>query len=187
MEHLPLAACVCLNLFILMATLDGLYFHLWKYRLYARAESLYEHKLHTIRAFLFIPIVFFLFVRNFAGPLLWFGIFFLLVDFVVEFLDVFCERNSRALIGGLSSTEYATHIAATTFRVAAIALILGSKPASAWNGSTPLVAKEYPVLVSLSGVNILVGNFLVSVLHLWLMQKKYRIKTSPSQSSGGLR
>lgn len=66
-EQLMIAATIFLALFALVAAVDGLYFHLWKYRLYARPESVYEHKLHTVRAFLFIPIVFFLFYQNFGG------------------------------------------------------------------------------------------------------------------------
>ena len=43
-----------LALFAAVGAYDGLYLHLWKYRLYAREESRREHALHTAVAFLFV-------------------------------------------------------------------------------------------------------------------------------------
>jgi len=57
MDNVMIAATVCLILFSFVAGFDGIYFHFYKYRLYARAESLYEHKMHTLSAVLFTPIV----------------------------------------------------------------------------------------------------------------------------------
>ncbi|MBP8196847.1 MAG: hypothetical protein KAY55_06715, partial [Deltaproteobacteria bacterium] len=48
-------AVFSLLLFTTIAGVDGLYFHLYRYRLYARPASLYEHKLHTVNAVLFVP------------------------------------------------------------------------------------------------------------------------------------
>jgi hypothetical protein len=174
MEHLVIAATICLSIFGLVAALDGLYYHLWKYRLHTRAESRYEHKLHTLRAFLFIPIVLLLFAGNFGGHLLWLAIFFLLIDHSVEIIDVLSEKDSRASIGGLSSREYAAHALAITLRSFATVLILAAKPASAWQLSSPLVlAQAYPQWVSLSAINMTVVNIVVGGIHLWLMQKRY--------------
>lgn len=166
---------VFLVLFLLVATADGIYFHLWKYRLYARRESLYEHQLHTVRAFLFIPIVFFLYFANFGGIALWAGVFFVALDLIVEMLDVFCENDSRAALGGLTSLEYAAHVAATTFRIASLTLILAAKPLSAWSLSAPIVLSEgsAPAAVALAA-NVMLGNFLVGVLHLLLPNEKFR-------------
>jgi hypothetical protein len=51
-----------------LAALDGLYLHLWKYQLHVRPESAAEHRLHTTRAVLFVPILVLLFARDFGGP-----------------------------------------------------------------------------------------------------------------------
>lgn len=174
MNYLVTTGSVFLVLFLLVATIDGLYFHLWKYRLFARTESLYEHKLHTIRAFLFIPIVFFLFYADFGGITLWAGIAFILLDLIVEMLDVFTENDSRTSLGGLTSLEYAAHVAATTFRVAAISFILAAKPASAWSLSSPLIIGEYNSLIQMNAANTMIGNLLVGILHLLLMSKNFR-------------
>lgn len=174
MSYLVTIGSVFLVLFLLVATIDGLYFHLWKYKLFTRAESIYEHKLHTIRAFLFIPIVFFLFYTNFGGIALWTGIAFILLDLAVEMLDIFTENDSRASLGGLTSLEYAVHVTATTFRIAAISFILAAKPVSAWSLSSPLIIGEYSSLISMNAINTMIGNLLVGVLHLLLLSKNFR-------------
>lgn len=174
MSYLVTMGSVFLVLFLLVATIDGLYFHLWKYKLFARIESLYEHKLHTIRAFLFIPIVFFLFYADFGGIALWAGVAFILLDLIVEMLDVFTENDSRTSLGGLTSFEYAAHVAATTFRIAAISFVLGAKPASAWSLSSPLIIGEYTSLIQMNAANTMIGNLLVGILHLLLMSKNFR-------------
>ncbi len=170
-----IVATVFLGLFGLLAALDGLYFHLWKYRLYARAESAYEHMLHTIRAFLFVPIVFLLFYGDFQGWALWTGVAFIIADVVVEIVDVLDENDSRRKIGGLSSIEYATHVVATTARVAAFVLALAAKPAAAWSLNTPLSAGMGDSLTNLVAVNVVAANLLVGLLHVWLMLPRYRV------------
>jgi hypothetical protein len=175
-EQLINAAAIFLVLFSMVAAIDGLYFHLWKYRLYARPESLYEHKLHMARAFLFVPIVYFLFYRNFGGPALWLGVFFIAVDLVIEMLDVLDENKSRAKIGGLSSTEYAIHVFATTLRTACIALALADKPLSAWSLSSPIILEQQFPMANFIAFNIIPGNIVTAFLHVWLMRDKYRSK-----------
>ena len=66
-----LCAVLCLVLFTTIAGVDGLYFHLYRYRLYARPASRYEHKLHTINAVLFVPQVVLLFCLQVSGLWLW--------------------------------------------------------------------------------------------------------------------
>src|SRR5215207_9622210 len=115
-EHLMSAATVFLMIFGAVADYDGLYLHLWKYRLYARPESRREHKLHTAQGILFVPVIFFLFYKDFGGWALWAGVLFLSAEQVVEICDVLDERDSRASLGGLSSAEYAAHVIAITAR-----------------------------------------------------------------------
>jgi hypothetical protein len=178
-EQLMTAATIFLILFGLVAAFDGLYLHLWKYRLYAREESLAEHKLHTLQGFLFIPVVFFLFYQDFGGWALWAGVLFIALEQIVEIADVLSENKSRAGLGGLSSTEYAAHVIAITARTVAIALALAAKPLSAWSLDSPLVLGPEHAMASHVAFNTIVGNVLVVTLHLWLMRGKYRAASQP--------
>lgn len=174
-ERLIVAGTVFLVLFAAVGAYDGLYLHLWKYRLYAREESLYEHKLHTAVAFLFVPVVWLLFSGNFGGLALWTAVIFVIVSFVVELMDVLEENDSRASLGGLSREEYAAHVVAITSRVAAVALALAAKPLAAWSLSSPLVlGAEYPDWLTFVGEQVLFGNVAVGALHLWLMRRRFR-------------
>jgi hypothetical protein len=179
-EHLIAAGTVFLILFAAVGAYDGLYLHLWKYRLYAREESRYEHKLHTAVAFLFVPVVWLLFAGNFGGLALWAAVALVAASFVVELMDVAEENGSRAGLGGLSREEYIAHVLAITTRVAAVALALAAKPVAAWSLSAPLVLEaEYPAWVTFVGEQMLFGNVAVGALHLWLLGDRYR-STSPA-------
>ena len=175
-EHLMNLATIFLMLFGIVAAVDGLYLHLWKYRLYARPESRYEHKLHTAQAFLFVPIVFFFFYQNFGGWALWTGVLFIAFEQVVEIMDVLDENDSRASLGGLSSTEYAAHAIAITARTAAIALAVAAKPLSAWSLEAPLVIGTAHSWASSVALKMIIGNLIVAALHVWLMQRKYQVE-----------
>lgn len=177
MEHLWMTATLALVLFSIVAGMDGVYFHLLKYKLYARKESRYEHILHTIRAFLFMPIVFLLFFQNFGGILLGFALFLIGIDLFVEMFDVFSEQDSRASIGGLSSLEYACHIMATTLRITAIVLILAAKPFASWSFSAPyLLDLKYPGWIQLTALNMIGGNLIIFGWHLWVLRSNYQEK-----------
>lgn len=173
-EQLMTTATVFLMIFGAVAAVDGLYLHLWKYRLYARPESLREHKLHTAQGALFAPVVYLLFYADFGGLALWTAVLFLAFEQVVEILDVLDERDSRAGLGWLSSFEYALHAVAITARTAAVALALAAKPLAAWSLDAPLVAGPGHGWASSVGLQMVVGNVLVVGLHVWLMLPRYR-------------
>jgi hypothetical protein len=177
-EHLISAATVFLILFGIVAAFDGLYLHLWKYRLYARPESRREHKLHTAQAFLFVPVLFFLFYKDFGGWALWAGVLFIALEQVVEIIDVLDENDSRASLGGLSSTEYATHVIAITARTVAIALALAAKPLSAWSLDAPVVIGPEHSFASGVAFKTIIGNLIIAGLHVWLMRSKYHVESS---------
>lgn len=175
MNHLMIAALICLALASVLGIIDGSYYHLQKYRLYAHAESRFEHQLHTIRAFLFAPIIWLLFGRNYGGWLLWLGVLVFAVDAIVELIDVLVENRSRAKMGGLSTGEYAIHINATGLRIAAIALVLAAKPLPAWTLSSPsLIEPDYPAWLGWLALLVAGGSLIGGAQHLWLMRAKYR-------------
>ncbi len=162
------AAALALLVFAALSALDGLYLHLWRYRLHAHRSSWLEHVWHTGRAILFVPVLALLFVVPSAGALLWAGIAVVIADQGLELLDVLSEKDSRAPLGGLGSFEYAFHIAITTARVTAVVLALAARPSGAWSLDAP------PVLAAVSGpwatvaAGLLPGAAVVAALHVWL-------------------
>ena len=78
---------------------DGLYYHLYKYRLYERPASRLEHQLHTANVTIFVPQVFLLFWMQPHGLWLWLALLTFVASLVVEFFDVLCEPASRRDLG----------------------------------------------------------------------------------------
>jgi hypothetical protein len=105
---------VLVLLFIILGTFDGLYFHLWKYKLHLLPAARREHIIHTARAFVFVPLSTLLFVYNSAGILLWTAVALLLADAYLELIDILEERKSRAPLGGITSEESAIHVFASS-------------------------------------------------------------------------
>ncbi|MBX7221070.1 MAG: hypothetical protein K1Y36_14070 [Blastocatellia bacterium] len=174
MPNLMYPATVFLMLFGVVAAFDGLYLHLWKYRLHTRAESLVEHRWHTLRVFLFLPVVYGLFYRNSGGWALWLTVILVGIDFGVALLDVLEENQSRASLGGLSSTEYAIHVVTMTLHTVAISLALAARPLAAWSLTAPLEIGPQVSFSTWVALQMLPGNLLIGILHVWLMQPKYR-------------
>jgi hypothetical protein len=174
------AATVLLLIFAGLSLVDGLYIHLWRLRLHARPESYREHLWHTARAILFSPIVLLLFAAPTAGAVLWIGIALFAVDQVVELLDVVEERPSRASIGGLSSLEYAVHVVLITLRVAAVALVLASRPAAAWGLDAPGVLGAHPGTITAAVTQLVPGAVLAAGLHVWLAWRHRPVRAWPA-------
>ena len=153
--------------FALLGVVDAVYFHFWKYNLHTHLQSIYEHKLHTIRSIAFPVIVYFLYSQNFGGAYLWFGAFAVGVDLIALGLDVVAEFDSRENIGGLPRTESLIHIFANGLHFASIALILSIKPASAWLYSSEILLDgSYPwFTVSVAKV-LIAGGSLVALTHI---------------------
>jgi hypothetical protein len=170
---------IFLILFAAVAAVDGIYYHLLKYRLFERKESIFEHRLHTVRAFLFIPIVYLLFYGDFSGLLLWAGLIFVGADLIVELVDVFSENDSRAGIGGLTSAEYAAHVTATTFRIAALSFAIAAKPLAAWSLTGEVAVYETSQFAQFIALNVIIGNLAVGLLHVALMFEPIRRYSLP--------
>lgn len=172
MEHLVILGFVFLNLFMVLGAVDLFYFHIWKYKLHTRAESRYEHKLHMAFAFLMVPVAFLLYYQNFGGYALWAGVLFVGAALSTELLDVFSENDSRASIGGLSTLEYALHVALTILKVASFAFIFASKPVTAWELSSPFVLGSYGWLGEMMALKVMIGSGGVGLLHLALLHRR---------------
>jgi hypothetical protein len=172
MEHLITLSLVFLNLFMIVGAVDLFYFHIWKYQLHKRPESRLEHKLHMTFAFLMVPLAFFLYYQNSGGWALWAGVFFVVAALGTEMADVFSEGDSRASIGGLTTAEYSLHVAATISKVAAFVFIFAAKPVAAWDLASPAVLGTYGWMAEMMALQVMVGSFIVGVLHLALLNRK---------------
>ena len=172
MEHLVILGFVFLKLFMIVGAVDLFYFHMWKYKLHTRPESIYEHKLHGIFALIMVPIAYFLYYQNSAGWALWAGVFFVVAALTVEMLDVFSEGDSRASVGGLTTGEYALHVAATILKVASFAFIFGTKPVAAWSLGSPISLGSYGYMGEMMAIQVMVGSLFIGLLHFALLNKR---------------
>ncbi len=174
METIYYLSAMFLILFMLLATYDGLYLHLWRYELFKREESVFEHKTHTIRAVLFPLIVWFIFINmdNFS---FYIGISLILLDLVVLAIDAYSEKKSRQFMDGLPKWEYIIHLFSNGFHFAAIALLLATRINVTENGlllSTIVNISKGQELLNFISVNIIPGAILMALLHLFLIFPK---------------
>ena len=177
MSHLVILGFVFLNLFMVLGAIDLFYYHIWKFKLHKRPESRYEHKLHMAFAFLMVPVAMLLYYQNLGGIALWAAVFFVAAALSTELLDVFSEGDSRASLGGLSSGEYALHVAVTILKVASFAFMFAAKPSIAWGLSSPMNLGSYGFMGEVIALQVAIGSGLVGCLHIALL----RPSLSPSQ------
>lgn len=164
---------VFLILFSGLAFIDGIYLHLWKYKLYKYKETIFEHKLHTIRAVFFPFQLVGLFMFGIEGWLFGLVLFLAMVDLFVQILDMWEEKGARARFGGLSSAEYILHVTLTSLHSSMLLVYLISKPnASNFLGKTQIVYSQnwHSIVAS----NLLPGAILVALLHLILCHPYFR-------------
>lgn len=111
---------VLFTVFLFVAAIDGFYYHLHRFRLWAHPDTWAEHVLHTARAVLTPPILWALYAAE--GPGLTFAAVLVGLDVVATMLDVRAEPDSRRRFGGLPRGEWAVHVVATLLHVAALAI-----------------------------------------------------------------
>lgn len=167
-------ATLMLLLFGLLATFDGVYLHLFKYRLYRHKESRFEHITHTIRALLFPFILYFLFLQQTTAAF-YAGITFVILDLITLGVDAFVEKDSRAFMGGLPRWEYIIHLFVNGFHFASIAVFLALKLDIGAEGISfrhgfPGV-KAFEQFAWLAG-QLIPGALLFGVLHVVVMFPK---------------
>jgi hypothetical protein len=148
MPGLLLVSVVPLFGAFLLGALDGVYFHLRRYRLFAFTETRGEHVLHTVRAFLVLPPLGLLYLADASGVCLWTAVASIAVDQIMLALDLREEATSRTRFGGLAPAEYQIHVAANGLHGIALALALASRPTTAWGLSAcSLGASSLPLAV----------------------------------------
>ena len=175
MPSLIIPATILLLIFSLIGSIDLFYLHLWKYKLFASGDSLYEHRIHTLQAGTFAGVIFFLICGDFKGLLLVVGLLFVAADVAVEIVDILCEKESRATRGGLSTFEYLLHVVMSATKFGFVVLALAAKPLSAWHLTwLRPETNNYPFLVLLIGWSMFVFALLSATFQLWLQNSRYR-------------
>ncbi|WP_343487205.1 hypothetical protein [Allomuricauda sp. d1] len=175
MDILFFLATICLVLFMVLATYDGFYLHIFKYALFNREESIFEHKTHTARAVLFPLIVWFLFIdETQAGFLI--GVSLAVLDIVVLAIDAYSEKESRGFMGGLPRWEYIVHLFSNAFHFSAIVLVLSIKLkiTDSVVFVTTVPASQAKELFHLISINVIPGAIVLAILHLVLLDSKFR-------------
>jgi len=174
MDILYYLSGLCLLLFMILATYDGFYLHIWKYELFKRKDSLFEHKIHTIRAVLFPLILWLLFIND-DKISFWISIVLISIDFIVLGIDAYSETDSRKSIGGLPKWEYILHLFANSFHFASIFLIIATKveiteAGIALNEITNVTFAQN--LIQIISVNMIPGAIVLGLIHFILMLPK---------------
>ena len=172
MEILLILASICLILFMILATFDGFYLHIFKYGLFNHKESTFEHKTHTIRALLFPLIIGTIFLNESNEYVFFLGIIFITLDLITLAIDAWSESESRAFMGGLPRWEYVIHLFSNSFHFAAIILALAMK-IRIFSGSV-ILNLELPAswakdMYMFIGVNIIPGAIILAILHAILL------------------
>lgn len=161
--HLPTA--VIAVVYAALATFDGLWLHLWRYRLHHHAPG--EHLIHTLRAVLFSGVVVLLLMGWASGPALWCGALLAVADLALVAWDAALETRSRSFQHGLPAREAALHTVLQALHVAVLVSAVAARPWSAWTiageaGPPPGAWSQALLLV------VLGGSLLVALVHVIL-------------------
>jgi hypothetical protein len=142
-----------------VGAVDVLYFHLYRFRLFAQAGSVGEEITHLFRQAIFVALIVLLSsgASSASADAVVIGLFAL--DMVNSAVDVLLERRSRERLGGLPSAEYLVHIVSSFgmgLAVAAYVFARGELPLPvpdgfmAWQVRGMLAAGVLLVVVELS-------------------------------------
>ncbi|WP_141116755.1 hypothetical protein [Elizabethkingia anophelis] len=160
-----------------MAVFDGVFLHLYKYRLYQHEESRFEHLTHTIRAVLFTCILISLFINIGNNNLFLFGCILIAVDIITLLVDAYVEKDSRAFMGGLPRWEYIVHLLVNGFHFAAIAVFLVIKININTDGislTESFQQIENYQTFKIIALNLLPGAIIISLVHIMVYVPKFK-------------
>ncbi|HSI06356.1 MAG: hypothetical protein ACAI38_01065 [Myxococcota bacterium] len=170
MTALALPSVVLMSLVGILGFIDGVYFHIWKFRLHERRDSRREHVIHALRASLAVPAIYGLFVVPVSGVWLWAIAGFIVADFFAMVWDLFEEDHSRRDLGGIPRAEYIIHVVATGFHMAACALALASRPLAAWASDT--APADLPAVVMTIGQLAIPTSIALALAHFALLHPR---------------
>lgn len=153
-----------------IGAIDMLYFHLWKYRLYASACSRSETVTHILRSLTVATLAWVLAHYRPTGTWFWIVGSLFLIDFVNSLVDVAIESRSRAAMGGVPGAESVIHTVGSTAlgAIAALYFALGWNDRLLPTALTSLEGELSPFLV-LQGELVAVSGALLTLLELALL------------------
>ena len=157
-------AFALLPIFLVFASSDGFYYHFYRFRLHARGASRYEHLLHTLNACLFVPQVYLFFCGRPTGAWLIAAVGTFIATLGVEALDVLCEGDSRAGLGGLPPREYLMHFLMSGLRGGFVAAYVTDGGLAAFTARTAFA----PPAIPYCGWFVLVPAVAVAAWHVAL-------------------
>jgi hypothetical protein len=164
-----------------VGAIDGIYNHLYRYRLYAHASSFTEHISHTLLALgLALTSTMLIFVEmgkvGFA--------FFLAIQvfvLILTFWDGSIEFASRAPLGGFPRHEYLVHTAIFLLHGAFVwAVVANVNQLVHGSGFGAFRWPSLPTFLLYNAVAFVVGGLVMLFLHVYLLRVGYReIKKIP--------
>lgn len=179
METFIWASFILLLLFLGVGAIDGVYFHINRYQLFAHPESRFEHFLHTIRGLLLVGIVLLLYVLPGQGWQLYLALSLALIDLVVMAVDVWIEYQSRSKLGGLSREEYTVHVLANTLHMMALTLAFASRPLQYWQlDYSGTLSFSPPQIIKTVSTVLLIPMAVGVIHHFLLLSSTFRSKFS---------
>ena len=152
---------VSIGLFLVLGSIDGIYFHLIKYKLHLHSESRLEHIVHTTRGITLGLITYLIMSHSLhSNPefttALYLAAGLIVCDLALEVVDIYIEKKSRQNLGGVSSHEMVIHVFASSFRMVAIVLLMlvaysrGFSPPLVLTGSLIAAASVLLSILSIS-------------------------------------
>lgn len=166
-----------------LGALDISYFHIYRFRLYARRSARAETVTHLLRGAIVCAAVWMLARYEPRGA--WFALLAALfgIDFGNTVVDVVLEPRSRAALGGIPPLEYLIHFVGATANGAIGASFL----VSGWplfTEPSALVPSTLPSWLSTTGVVISAGALLTTLFESALMLHAWRRAASGAPQTG---
>ena len=178
MEMAFIISTILLVLYSALALFDGVFLHLYKYRLHEQKESKFEHLTHTIRALLFSGILYTLFIGIENNKLFFIVIVLVFLDIITLIIDAYTEKDSREFMGGLPRWEYILHLLINGFHFAGIAVFLVIKINLTKEGmilQNSFQEFESYNLFKIIALNLLPGSILIGLLHVLVYIPKFNL------------
>ncbi|MDR7211513.1 hypothetical protein [Flavobacterium piscis] len=176
METAFILSSALLIAYSVLALFDGVFLHLYKYRLHEQKESKFEHLTHTIRAVLFSCILYSLFIRIENNSMFFIAMTLVFLDIITLMADAYVEKDSRKFMGGLPRWEYIIHLLLNGFHFASITVFLVIK-IHLTNDSMVLQNSfeqfENYTLFKIIALNLLPGSILTGLLHILVYIPKF--------------
>jgi hypothetical protein len=155
-----------------IGAIDVIYFHMWKFRLYSRRQSLAEEVTHIVRGFCAPAIFAFLLLGRPEGLFFWVVAALFFIDTVNSLIDVMIEPASRAPIG-VPPAELAIHFIGTTLMGAAWVtfMITGWSTRHAPRALVPWAAGTFPAWLVPMAWGAVVGSVLLVMFETTLVAR----------------